>query len=480
MDAEQNPILKFIGKIKISSLLIVIISLSGCTISAISPDVDNVDVPEYWSSTTEAGGVSQNWLDDFADGQLIALVNDAITNNHQLAEQKARLDEAREAVIISGAAQYPEIRLGFDASRRQTIISDSTRSLSSNFELGLDLAWEVDLLGKLSDAEKQAMLSLYSAEAQLKNSSHKLAADVSSALYNAIANKELLELFSQRFKNLQDNLEIITQSYEQGINNALDIYLSRDTVEQESSRVAEQKQTLNESIIAMQLLLARYPDGKLAIHQNLPLIESVIQPGLPSELLKRRPDIQQAWYELLAADTALAIAHKNRFPSLSLVAASSDVSDELGSLLNGSRLAWSLIGSLTQPIFNAGRLKATEEQTRTRVIQAEKRYLDKLLLAFSEVETAISNHYSLVESYNSTLASEENAVIAYTLSFEQYQRGLVTFTTVLESQRRAFDAQSSVIELRNQLIQNRIALYLALGGDFSQQVVEESRKDLTE
>lgn len=462
-----------------------IISLSACTISAISPDVDNVDIPGYWSSTTEAGGVSQNWLDDFADQQLVTFVNDAIANNHQLAEQRARFDEAREAVIISGAAQYPEITFGFDASRRQTITSETTRSLSSSFELGLDLAWQIDLWGKLSDAEKQAMLSLYSTQAQLKNSSHKLAADVSHAWYNAIANKELLELFSQRFKNLQDNLEIVTQSYGRGINSALDIYLSRDTVEQESARVSRQKQSLTESIIAMQLLLARYPDGKLDIHQKLPLIESSIQPGLPSELLKRRPDIQQVWYELLAADTALAIAHKNRFPSLSLVASSSDVSDELGSLLNGSSLAWSLIGSLTQPIFNAGRLKATEEQARTRVIQAEKHYLDKLLLAFSEVEIAISNHYSLIQSYNATLASEENAVIAYTLSFEQYQRGLVTFTTVLESQRRAFDAQSSVIDLRNQLIQNRIALYLALGGEFSQlafsqKAMGESRKDHTE
>ena len=169
---------------------------------------------------------------------------------------------------------------------------------------------------------------------------------------------------------------------------------------------------------------------------------------------------------LLATDAGLAIAHKQRFPRISLLASSSDVSDELGSLLNGSALAWSLIGNLTQPLFNAGRLKALEEQARTRVIQAEKQYLDQLYKAFAEVENAISRDASLKAQYQATLGAEENAVAALTLSFEQYQRGIVTYTTVLESQRRAFDTQSTVIDLRNQLLQNRISLYLALGGDF--------------
>lgn len=466
MDAERF-ILKFKERQNIQALLMATAFLSGCTISAISPEVVNVDVPEHWGSTEESGEISQSWLDELADPQLISLVNTAMANNHQLAQQKARVDEAKEAVIISGAAQYPELAASFDASRRQTILSETTKSLASNFELGLDVSWQIDLWGKLSDAEKQSILSLSAAEAQLKNTSLTLASDLARAWYKIIADRELLALFKQRLQNLQDALEIISQSYEQGISNALDIYLSRDTVEQEAARVAAQSQTLTESIIALQLLMSEYPDGKLDTKEKLPVIESAIKPGLPSELIKRRPDIQQAWYELLATDSALAIAHKNRFPSLSLVAASSDVSDDLGSLLNGSSLAWSLIGSFTQPIFNAGRLKATEEQARSRVVQAEKKYLDRLLLAFSQVETTISNQYSLRQRYNSLLASEENSIAAYRLSFEQYLRGLVSYTTVLESQRRAFDAESTVIDLRNQLLQNRIALYLALGGNFS-------------
>jgi len=127
---------------------------------------------------------------------------------------------------------------------------------------------------------------------------------------------------------------------------------------------------LSEAIVSFQLLLADYPDGKLDTNRALPIIDKAIPVGLPSELVSRRPDLQQAWMNLLATDAGLAIAHKQRFPRISLLASTSDVSDELGSLLNGSALAWSLLGNLTQPLFNAGRLKSLEKQAR----QAQRYY----------------------------------------------------------------------------------------------------------
>ena len=282
-----------------------------------------------------------------------------------------------------------------------------------------------------------------------------------------MAERQLLELFSQRLINLEQNLEIIERGYRQGINAALDVYLTRDTVERERARVAEQRQRLREAIIGLQVFVARYPDGDLDIQIDLPVLDSPIPAGLPSELLTRRPDVQQAWLALLAADAGLAVAHKQRFPRIGLVASTSDVSEQLTDLLNGSTLAWSLLGNVAQPVFNAGRLAAAEAQARARVAQAEERYLDRLFVSFSEVENAISRQTSLADRYRALLESEKSAVAAYSLSFEQYQRGLVTYTTVLESQRRAFDAQTTVLDLRNQLLQNRIGLHLALGGAFA-------------
>jgi outer membrane protein, multidrug efflux system len=440
--------------------------LTGCSITAISPDLKEQDLPTTWNNVVKQDPVSANWLDDLGDEELVAHVATAMQKNYLLAEQAQRVEEAKQLVTVSGADRYPDLSLSLDAARRQSVINESTKTIGNNFGLGLDLSFEVDVWGKLSDVEKQASLNLLAQEARYKDTQHNLAANVSRAWFNVISAGQLLALFQQRLSNLDVDMDIIDRAYRQGLNSSLDVYLTRTTVEQERARIARQEQLLSEAVIAFQLLLADYPDGKLGTNKTLPVFDKAIPVGLPSELVSRRPDLQQAWMNLLATDAGLAIAHKQRFPRISLLASSSDVSDELGSLLNGSALAWSLLGNLTQPLFNAGRLKALEEQARTRVIQAEKQYLDQLYKAFAEVENAISRDASLKAQYQATLGAEENAVAALTLSFEQYQRGIVTYTTVLESQRRAFDTQSTVIDLRNQLLQNRISLYLALGGDF--------------
>ena len=175
-----------------------------------------------------------------------------------------------------------------------------------------------------------------------------------------------------------------------------------------------------------------------------------------------------SWYQLLSTDANLAYAHKQRFPSLNLSATLGDSADRVSDLFSPSNLAWSLVGSISSPLFDAGRLSADEEAARLAVLRQEQVYLASLYDAFNEVETAISQEQSLQQRYQATLKAQENAIAAEQLSFEQYQSGLVTYTTVLDAQDRSFDAQSSVIEIKNQLIINRINLHIALGGDFSQ------------
>lgn len=442
--------------------------LAGCAVSAISPEVREQDLPESWRGVDEYGAVRDGWLAELGDERLDGLVEAAMGRNYQLAQQAAAVEAAQQAVTISGAARLPDLSLSFDPSRRRVISNQFgiTRT-SSNFELGADLSWEIDAWGKLRDVERQAGLNLLAAQARYQDSRRKVAAGVARAWFNVTGAAELLGLLRERLANLEEDLDIIESAYNQGLTGALDVYLARAGADQERARIAAQEQTLTENRIALQLLLGDYPDGKLETGAALPLIETPVPAGLPSELISRRPDLQQAWANLLASDAAVAIAHKQRFPRLVLVASGGDVSEDLDSLLNGTPLAWSILGNLTQPLFNAGRLKAQEQQARARLVQAENQYLDSLYRAFSEVENALSRSRSLQTRYRVVLDAEKNAVAGLNLAFEQYQRGLVSYTTVLEAQRRAFDIQSGVIELRNQLLQNRIALHLALGGNFN-------------
>jgi outer membrane protein TolC len=284
-------------------------------------------------------------------------------------------------------------------------------------------------------------------------------------------------LFEQIVNNAKQNLDIIESGYQQGLNGALDVYLSRNELNTELSNLAEQQATKIQSLRALERLIGRYPDASLTSEQlELPLLDTDIPLGIPSDIISRKPELLASWYQVLAQDAALAFAHKQRFPSINLSASISDNGDQLSDLLSGSSLAWSLIGGLTAPLFRAGDLKANEEIARLQLKQQEQAYLDTMYNAFLDVENAVTTETSLNQRYQTTLAAQKNAEAAEMLAFEQYQRGLVTYTTVLEAQDRSFDAQSTLIRIKNQLLANRVDLHVALGGDFAD--INNEQKDV--
>ena len=451
---------------KVTTVVIVAAALCGCGTSAITPEAKSPAYPDNWQRQADVGTVNSNWLSDFSDDTLNTLIIEALNQNYSLASQAATVEIAAQNNRIFRADRLPRLDLALRRSRGRTVIGSTANTTQSSFTLSADLDFEIDVWGRLSKAQKASHLDLLAAESNYLDSQRVLAANTARQWYNAIEAKQLLSLFENRLQNLTESADIIESGYRQGINEALDVFLAQNSVEQEQASVANQKQLLLENTSNLQRFLARYPDGQMPVSDQLPTLNTDIPVGLPSELVTRRADVQSAWLSLLAADADLAVSHKARFPRLSLSGSTSDTTEEFNDLLDGGSLAWSLVGNLTQPLFDAGRLKALEEQARQRVTQAEKSYLDVLFDAFNEVEDGISRNRLLQDQLVAFQKAEQNADAALELAFDQYQRGLVTYTTVLESQRRAFDAQTTVVRLKNQLLQNRIGLFLSLGGEF--------------
>lgn len=439
----------------------------GCTHSAITPDALDPAVPEAWQRGGTSGEAELNWLASFNHPQVTSLVDEAIANNYSLHQERARLYQAEQSVVITRANRFPTLNVSLDASRRGFEDNGGTQVTSQSVNASLDARWEVDLWGKLSKKQQAAQLQYSAQQAQLESAERDLAAATAGAFFEVLEAKQLLGVTKRRLETTIVTQDIVASGYRQGLNDALDLYLAKNQVERQEASYAQQEQTLVETIADLQLALARYPDGHMLIEHELPLITDPIPAGLPSELLMRRSDVKEAWLNLLAADADLAAAHKDRFPSLSLVGSGGVATVAFSDLLDGDGTVWSLAGGLTQPLFNAGRLEAVEEQALARVQIAEQQYLDLLYRAFASVENAISRSESLNQRYQSFLDAEKNSSAALNLALEQYQRGLVPYTTVLESQRQAFDAEATVVELKNQLLQNRIGLYQALGGEFS-------------
>jgi len=447
--------------------LIALSALSACSQTAIAPETENPSIPADWVRGSEQGTVDLNWLDDFSDSALTALVAEAVNSNYLINQERARLYQAEQTVIITRANRFPTLNVSFNASRRFSQLAAGINALPESFSLSTDARWEVDLWGRLSKQQQSAQLALEAQRARVESAERSLAASTTTAYFNVAEAKQLLEVAERRLEIARESRDIVASGYRQGLNDALDLYLARNQAEREEASYAQQQQSYVEMVTALQLSLARYPDGRMTVDVELPVVNTPIPTGMPSELLTRRADVQESWLNLLAADADLAAAHKARFPSLSLVGNYGQTTRAFSTLLERENRVWSLASGIAQPIFDAGRLEALEEQARGRVQLAEQQYLDLLYRAFADVENAISRSNSLQQRYDSFLNAETNSRAALELALEQYQRGLVSYTTVLESQRQAFDAEATVVQLRNQLLQNRINLFLSLGGEFS-------------
>ncbi len=464
---------------KPSLLAISIIMLSGCA-SNLNPQQRErapSALPTQWQQAAAKSVIAVNdtWFNKLASSTVKQLVTQALKNNQQLRQERFDVEIQKQQLIITGAALWPSLDISSRVGRSK---NNRPVSYNNSSSVSLELGYEIDLWGKLSNAKRRDNLNYLAQQARYEQAKQQLIADVVTNWFNLISAEQLLDLFKRREANAKQNLEIIESGYRQGLNEALDVYLARNELNNERSRIATQQANLSQSARRLERLLGEYPKGLLAANHDLPVINDDIPLGLPSELITRKPTLRASWYQLLATDASLAYAHKQRFPSLNLSAGLSDSTSRVSDLFSPSSLAWSLIGSISAPIFNGGQLAANEEIASLQTQKQEQAYLQSLYDAFSDVENAISQQQSLKARYQSTLQAQENALAAEQLSFEQYQSGLVSYTTVLDAQARSFDAQSSLIEIKNQLLTNRINLHVALGGDFVKSISVQDEQAL--
>lgn len=426
-----------------------------------------VVTPPQWQAASPAASEAEEaatlpppgWLAQLHDARLTALVTEALRHNPDLAAAREQLEQSRQALRISRAARLPLLGLSFSGDRAE--------SEGRSFSLATDLSWDPDLWGELRAEQRQAQLEYAAAAADLRHQQATLAADISRTWFQLQEAQLLQTLYRERSTTLERDLETIEFGYRQGLYEALDLYLARNDVNAQQADLAEQTQLVAESRRTLELLLGRYPAAAITTRAELPLIAPLPEAGLPAQMVARRPDLQASWLQLLAADQALAAAHRARFPDFTLTAAYGGSSEVLSNLVSSGNLAWTLGASLAQTLFDGGQRAAEQARQAARRRELEQSYLSALYAAFAEVENALSAAAALQQQHQLYQEARDNAIQAEQLAFERYQRGLETYTTVLEAQRRSLDAQTSVIRLRRALLENQVDLALALGGPFA-------------
>lgn len=450
---------------------------AGC---ATSPDpTPPVAIPDAFSDAG-TGARPDRWWQDFGDDALARLVDEALVGNLELRTVWDRLAQARAVARREGAALLPSADLSGSAQATWSERPDVERTLSGTdsglvrddvFRLGLSLSWELDLFGRVRALRDAARLDADATAAELRAAAVALSAQVALQWYGLAEQTRQLALLDEQIRTNQDVLQLVTARFRAGQAGAADVLRQRQLVEQrrgERVRIAAQALV---SRHALAVLLGRAPGAvDLPEPEALPRPGAVPMTGLPSELLTRRPDVRQAYLDLLAADRRLWSARADRLPRLSITASPAFTAEAAADLVDN----WvaELAGNLVAPVFDAGRRRAEVERSRAAVSERLHRYGQVVLTSFQEVEDALVQEDQQRQLIESLDAQRRLARGTLERLRERYVQGASDYLDVLDALASLQGLERDLLTARRELIDFRIALHRALAGGFGLEAPE--------
>jgi NodT family efflux transporter outer membrane factor (OMF) lipoprotein len=330
----------------------------------------------------------------------------------------------------------------------------------------LNVSWEIDLWGRIRAAKSAAVADFQATEAELYGFQLSFIGQTVKAWFAAIEIMEQLRLSEATVENYKTTNEQVHRRYRLGLRPSLDVRLSESNVASAEATLLLWQNQLQQIKKQLDTLLGRYPAGRFDLSEKLPAVEEEVPAGLPADIVRKRPDLVAAEKRLAASYARVIESQRALYPRISLTGSAGTSTDEFKNLLNGDYSVWNLVGNLLQPIFQGGRLRAGVDLARAREMESLALYAASVLNAYAEVEIALAAEEFLAEREDALRTATEQSLAARDLADDRYARGLSDLIEVLEAQRRAFLSQSQLIGVQRARLDNRVDLYLALGGDF--------------
>lgn len=499
-------------------------SLAGCMTG---PDYARPEtaLPEQWCAECKGGAVGGTapltaWWTTLNDPLLNSLIARSVEANHDLRVAEARVREARAARGIAGAALWPTLGtsaswtysqsikpetpsggspVSFGASAGAGGLSRSitvagrngtfTRTVSGagatnsvnvapgadtsfdrttdTFRTGFDTSWELDIFGGNRRGIEAAEAEVTASEELRRGVMLSLLSEVALNYIELRTAQRRLETTQKNIDAQQTTLTLTQARFEAGISSELDAVRARALLSGTQSQMPFLETQVATSIHRLGVLLGDVPGSlmtELLPSAPMPLAPDQIPVGMPSDLLRRRPDIRASERQLAAATARIGQAQADLFPKFYLTGAFSGQSGNLGSLLNGANQLWSIGPSVNWPIFQGGRVRANIEVQDARHEQALLFYEQTILIALEEVENGMvsfAKEQVRRESIKEQVAANEAAV---RLANERYIRGLEGFLNVAAAQQELFQSEDQLVQSQSFVLTSLIALYKALGG----------------
>jgi len=449
--------------------------------AACAPVGPNYKRPEMQPPATYRWAEAQNaavtladlpWWHVFDDPSLQALERDAIAHNLDLRVAVARVTEARALAGVAKSFLYPDVNGTFSYGGNQGSRNtqppggepDADRTYN-NTTLAVTLSWEADLFGRLRRNDEAAFARYLATEEGRRAVLITLVSDVASS-YFLLRELDLQLEIAHRTLTLNDQTVVYySQRLEGGVSNRLEVNQAKANRALTAASIPEIERQIAILEHAISVLVGRAPGaidrGRTLDEQHPP---PAIPVGLPATLLERRPDVIQAERLLVAANADVGAAKALFYPTISLTGSLGAVSGDLGKLLQGDSVIWSIGAGLLQPIFNGKRIRRNYEAAQARFDQAVAQYQQSALDAYREVADALITIEKLAE----VRKEQEGGVIALRdasqLSRDRYETGLSTYLEVLVADQQLFQLELQLAQTRGEQLRVIAQLYRALGG----------------
>jgi len=451
--------------------------LSGCTVgpnykrpSVAVPGSYRGTISDEAAQTKLAALGDQKWWDIFQDDQLRTLIRSALTQNYDSRIAASRVLEAQAQVGITGADQFPSVGAGAGMSDTRTAQSKFLPAFeTSTGQVNLAAAWELDFWGKYRRATEAARANLVASEWVRREVLSTLVANVANAYFQLRALDLQLEISKRTLNSRQESLRLKRILAEGGSTTLLDVRQAEQLVFTASAEIPVLEQQIEQQENFLSILLGQNPGdirrGQTLTEQHQP---PYVPAGLPSALLERRPDIQEAEAQLVAANAEIGVARAAYFPQISLNGAGGFQSSALTSLFTGPAGAWSFGASLTQPIFTGGRLRSQVRLAEARQQTAVLSYQQSIQGAFRNVSDGLVAYRKTREFRTQQELLFRSAEDAARLSHMRYNGGVTGYLEVLTNETNAFSTELGLVQARLNELLALVQLYQALGGGWQQ------------
>jgi outer membrane protein, multidrug efflux system len=455
----------------LSLVAVVTLALAGCAIG-----------PNYKRPTVEVAGdfrfaanQSTNsfadlpWWEVFKDPTLLDLIGTAVTNNYDLRQAVARVEQARNLAVAARAPLFPQIGYGGGVGRGRNALFNTPAYLNgateSSAQATLNAFWEIDLWGRIRRLSEAARAEYLATDEARRGITLALVSEVATAYFQLLQFDEELAIQRAATNAYTASLKLFEDRFKDGLASKLETDRGAAAMANAASFIPRLELSVAITENQLNVLLGRNP-GPVARNSltNQPLLTPEIPAGLPSELLRRRPDVLASEQLLIAANANIGASLANFFPQIGLTTFIGKVSPELSAFTAGSANMWNVGATLAGPLFQGGQLRAQYRGSKAKFDEAKAAYEQNILTALQEVSDALIARQKLGEArvYNEQAATALASSVD--LATQRYVGGLSSYYEVLQAQQELYPTQRAEVQAQMGELIAVIQLYKALGG----------------